>query len=60
MSTEYIFKTNKGSGVSPSTRRSVQFLAAVYIHAFMVVTFVISSRNVFTTAIRNVLLALLR
>jgi hypothetical protein len=60
MSTEYIVETHKASGTAPSTRRSVQFLAALYIHAFMLVILVISSRNVFSTAIRNVLLALLR
>jgi hypothetical protein len=60
MSTEYIFETHKASGTAPLTRRSVQFLAALYIHAFMLVILVISSRNVFSTAIRNVLLALLR
>ena len=60
MSTEYIFKTNKGSGTAPSRRRLVQFLAALYIHAFMLVILMISSRSVFSTAIRNVLLALLR
>jgi hypothetical protein len=60
MSTEYIFRTNKASCPAPSTRRSVQFLAALYIHAVMLVILVIFSRNVFSTAIRNVLLPLLR
>jgi hypothetical protein len=60
MSTEYIFKATKASCAAPSTRRSVQFLPALYIHALMLVILVISSRNVFSTAIRNVLLVLLR
>jgi hypothetical protein len=60
MSTEYIFKRNKASCAPPSTRRSVQFLAALYVHALMLVTLVIFSRNVFSTAIRNELLPLIR
>lgn len=43
-----------------STRRSVQFLAALYIHALALVILVVFSRNVFSTTIRTMLLALLR
>jgi hypothetical protein len=60
MRTEYIFKTNEASCAAPSTRRSVQSLVALYIPALMLVILVIFSRNVFSTAIRNVLLPLLR
>jgi hypothetical protein len=45
---------------APSTRRSVRFLAALYTHALMVVILLIFSRNMFSTAIRTVLLPLLR
>jgi hypothetical protein len=45
---------------APSTRRSVQFLVAAYIHALMLVILVIFSRNVFSTAIRTALSPLLR
>jgi hypothetical protein len=51
------FKKRK---VAPSTRRSPQFLAALYIHTLMLVILVVFSRNMFSTAIRTVLLALLR
>jgi hypothetical protein len=46
--------------VEPSTRRFLQFLAALYIHTLMVGILVVFSRNLFSTAIRTVLLALLR
>jgi hypothetical protein len=60
MSSEYISKTKRTSRAAPSTRRSVQFLAALYIHALAFVTLVVFSRNVFSTAIRTTLLPLLR
>ena len=45
---------------APSTRRSVQCLAALYIHTLMLVILVVFSRNMFSTAIRSALLALFR
>jgi hypothetical protein len=60
MSSEYIAKTKRISCTAPSTRRSVQFLAALYIHAFALVILMVFSRNVFSTAIRTALLPLLR
>jgi hypothetical protein len=59
MSSEHISKTNRTSCAAPSTRRSVQFLAALYIHALALVILVIFSRNVFSTTIRIMLLPLL-
>jgi cytoskeletal protein RodZ len=46
--------------VAPSKRRFLQFLAALYIHTLMLGILVVFSRNLFSTAIRTVLLALLR
>ncbi len=60
MSSEHISKTKSISCAPPSTRRSVQFLAALYIHALTFVILVVFSRNVFSTTIRSVLLPLLR
>jgi len=60
MSSEHISKTKRISCVAPSTQRSVQFLAALYIHALVLVILMVSSRNVFSTAIRATLLPLLR
>jgi hypothetical protein len=60
MSSEHISKTKRVSCVASSTRRSVQFLAALYIHALTLVILVVFSRNVFSMAIRTALLALLR
>ena len=60
MSSEHISKTKGISYVAPSTRRSVQFLVALYIHALVLVILMVSSRNVFSTAFRSALLPLLR
>jgi hypothetical protein len=60
MSSEHISKTKRISCVAPSTRRSAQFLAALYSHALVLVILVVFSRNVFSTAIRTTLLPLLR
>jgi hypothetical protein len=60
MSSEHISKTQRISCVPPSRRRSVEFLAALYIHALGLVILVVFSRNVFSTAIRTTLLPLLR
>jgi len=60
MSSEYTARTKITSCDAPSTRRPVQFLVAVYIHALMLVILVIFSRNVFSTAIRTALSSLLR
>jgi hypothetical protein len=60
MSSEHISKTNRTSCAARSTRRSVHFLAVLYIHAFAFVILVVYSRNVFSTAIRTTLLPLLR
>jgi hypothetical protein len=60
MSSEHIPKTKRTSCAAPSTRRSVQFLMALYIHALALVILVVFSRNVFSTAIRAMLLPLLR
>jgi len=59
MSSEHISKTKRMSCVAPSTRVSVQFLAALYIHALALAILVVFSRNVFSTAIRTTLLRLL-
>lgn len=45
---------------APSTRRSAQFLAALYIHTLMLVILLVFSRNLFSTAIRSALLGLFR
>jgi hypothetical protein len=60
MSSEYTSRTKIISCGAPSTRRSVQFLVAMYIHVLMLVILVIFSRNVFSTAIRTALSPLLR
>ena len=60
MSSEHISKTNKTSSAARSTRRSLQFLAALYIHAFAFVILVVFSRNMVSTMIRSMLLPLLR
>jgi hypothetical protein len=60
MSAEHISKPKRTSRAGPSTRRSVQFLAALYIHALALAILVVFSRNVFSTTIRTTLLALLR
>ena len=60
MSSEHISKTKRISCAPPSTRRSLQFLAPLYIHALVLVILMVFSRNVFSTAIRTTLLPLLR
>jgi len=63
MSPGYIcrsYKPPEACCAAQSTRRSGRFLAALYTHALMVVILVIFSRNVFSTAIRTMLLPLLR
>ena len=60
MSSEHISETKRISRVAPSTRHSVQFLAALYIHALALVILVVFSRNVLSTRIRTTLLPLLR
>jgi hypothetical protein len=60
MSSEHISKTKRTSCAAPSTRGSVQFLVALYIHALALVILVVFSRNVFFTTIRTTLLPLLR
>jgi hypothetical protein len=60
MSSEHICKTNKTSSAARSTRRSWQFLAALYIHVFAFVILVVFSRNLVSTMIRSMLLPLLR
>jgi len=60
MSSEHISKTKSTSCAPPSTRRSVHFLAQLYIHALVLVILMVFSRNVFSTTIRSVLLLLLR
>ena len=60
MSSEHFSKTKRTSYAAPSTRRSVHFLAALYIHALALVILLVFSRNVFSTAIRTTLLPLLR
>jgi hypothetical protein len=60
MSSADISKMKRISSATPSERRSVQFLAALYIHALVLVILVVFSRNVFSTTIRSVLLPLLR
>jgi hypothetical protein len=60
MNFEHISKTQRISCAPPSTRGSVQFLAALYIHALVLVILMVFSRNVFSTTVRNFLLPLLR
>jgi len=60
MNSEHISKAQTMSCAAPSTRRSVQFVAALYIHTLALVILVVFSRNVFSTTIRTILLALLR
>ena len=60
MSSEHISKTKRISCAPPSTRRSVQFLAQLYIHLLGLVILVVFSRNVFSTAVRTVFSALLK
>ena len=60
MSSEHFSKTKRIASAAPSTRPSVQFLAALYIHALVLVILVVFSRNVFSSAIRAVVLPLLR
>ena len=60
MSFEHISKKKRISCVAPSTRCTVQFLAALYIHALALVILVVFSRNVLSTTIRTTLLPLLR
>jgi hypothetical protein len=60
MSPEYVSEKKRGSCDAPSTRRSVQFLTALYIHALALVILVVFSRNVLSTTIRTTLLAVLR
>jgi hypothetical protein len=55
-----LHKASEASCATPSTRPAMRFLAALYIQSLMVVLLVIFSRNVFSTAIRTVLLPLLR
>ena len=45
MSSEHISKTKRTSCAAPSTRRSVQFLAALYIDALALVILVVFSRK---------------
>jgi hypothetical protein len=59
MSLGYICRSNKASWAVPSTRRSVRFLVALYAHALLVMILVIFSRNMFSRAVRTLLLPLL-
>jgi len=59
MSLGCICRSNKASWTAPPTRRSARFLVALYAYALMVVILVIFSRNVFSRAIRHMLLPLL-
>jgi hypothetical protein len=60
MSSECVSEMKRVSCAAPLTRRSVRFLAQLYIHAFALVILVVFSRNVFSTTIRTTLLTLLR
>ena len=60
MISEHISKKKRISCVALSTRRTVLFLAAMYIHALALVILLVFSRNVFSTTIRTTLLPLLR
>jgi hypothetical protein len=57
---QYTRENRKTALAAPSTRRSVQFFAALYIHTLMLMILVVFSRNMFSTAIRTVLLPLFR
>jgi|SRR5215469_3194748 len=48
-------KTKKTAFAAPSTRRSVQFLAALYIHTLILVILAVFSRNTFSRTIRTML-----
>jgi hypothetical protein len=60
MNTEAICDTKEIRSTAPSTRCCIQPLLALYIHVLVLLILVIFSRNVFSTAIRTVLLPLLR
>ena len=60
MSSEDMSKTKRTSCGAPSTRRAVQLLAGLYIHALALVILVVFSRNMFSTAIRTALGPLIR
>jgi hypothetical protein len=60
MNPGHISKTKRILCAPPSSRRSVQFLAALYIHALVLVILMVFSRNVFSKAIRTTLLLALR
>jgi ABC-type polysaccharide/polyol phosphate export permease len=59
MSSRNLFADTKIASAVLSTRRSVQFLAALYIHTLVFLILVVFSRNVFSATIRAVLLPLL-
>ncbi len=60
MSSEHVSEMKRVSCAASSTRRSVQFLVALYSHALALVSLAVFSRNVFSTVIRTAFLALLR
>jgi hypothetical protein len=60
MGSQHTCETKGISSAASLTRRSVQILATLYIHAMALVILVVFSRNVFSATIRSVLLPLLR
>lgn len=53
------FITKNAASSAPSTRRSVQFVAALYIHMMWLAIRMVFSRNQFSSTIRSTLLPLL-
>lgn len=60
MNTQNMYEAKNIPSEAFSSRRSVQFLAALYIHTLVLLIFAVFSRNVFSATIRTVLLPLLR
>jgi hypothetical protein len=53
---QHICGTKKIASAAPSTRRSVQFLATLYLHVLGLLILVVFSRSIFSRAIRTVFL----
>lgn len=53
-------ETKEITAAAPSTQRSVQILATLYIHTLAALILLVFSRSVFSATIRGVLLPLLR
>lgn len=56
---QYACEGRKTAVAAPSRRRSLQLLGALYIHMLTLGIFVLFSRNIFSAAVRTVLLPLI-